>query len=387
MEEEQQQPLAERLDLFSCIQCGKCTGGCPVSIKSPLNIRRVVRESSVREDFSGFMSRIELWDCTTCSTCAIRCPRGLRPVDVIIGLREMMIEEGRIDKTIIDALDGAYKYGNPWGRAKNKRAEWAQDLDIPNALEMDPGQVLYFVCCAASYDPRVQEIAKALVKVFRAAEVPFGILGNKETCCGSEIRRMGEAGLFEMLVEENMKNFSKVDPRVIVTTSPHCMNALKNEYEGLTTDVLHYSQFVWELLSSEKLDLKTPVPMKVTYHDPCFLGKQNGVFDEPRWIIEKIPAVEFTEFGRCRENSLCCEGGGGRMWTEGTGAGERLAEVRVKDAVDMGVEAIITACPFCLLTLEDAVKTTGNEEKIRVIDLMELLAMALERDAGKADVT
>ncbi len=375
--EELQQPLPERLDLFTCIQCGKCTGGCPVSIKSPLNIRRVIRESTVREDLHIFFDRLEIWDCTTCSTCAIRCPRGLRPVDAIIGLREMMVEEGRIEKTIIDALDGAYKYGNPWGRAKNKRAEWAQDLEIPNALEMDPGQVLYFVCCAASYDPRVQVVAKSLVTVLRAAEVSFGILGNKEVCCGSEIRRMGEVGLFEMLMEENMKNFTKIEPKTIVTTSPHCMNALKNEYEGLDSEVLHYSQFVWRLIEEGKLSFNTEVPMKVTYHDPCYLGKQNGVFDEPRDVLKSIPGIELIEFGRCRENSLCCEGGGGRMWMEGTGIGKRLSEVRVEDALEMGVEAIITACPFCLLTLEDAVKTTGNEEKIKVIDLMELASMGL----------
>ncbi|MBW1659609.1 MAG: (Fe-S)-binding protein [Deltaproteobacteria bacterium] len=375
--EELQQPLPERLDLFTCIQCGKCTGGCPVSIKSPLNIRRVIRESTVREDLHIFFDRLEIWDCTTCSTCAIRCPRGLRPVDAIIGLREMMVEEGRIEKTIIDALDGAYKYGNPWGRAKNKRAEWAQDLEIPNALEMDPGQVLYFVCCAASYDPRVQVVAKSLVTVLRAAEVSFGILGNKEVCCGSEIRRMGEVGLFEMLMEENMKNFTKIEPKTIVTTSPHCMNALKNEYEGLESEVLHYSQFVWRLIKEGKLSFNTEVPMKVTYHDPCYLGKQNGVFDEPREVLKSIPGIELIEFGRCRENSLCCEGGGGRMWMEGTGIGKRLSEVRVEDALEMGVEAIITACPFCLLTLEDAVKTTGNEEKIKVIDLMELASMGL----------
>jgi len=375
--EELQQPLPERLDLFTCIQCGKCTGGCPVSIKSPLNIRRVIRETVVREDLHGFFSRLEIWDCTTCSTCAIRCPRGLKPVDAIIGLREMMVEEGRIEKTIIDALDGAYKYGNPWGRAKNKRAEWAQDLDIQNALEMDPGQILYFVCCAASYDPRVQVVAKTLVTVLKAAGVSFGILGNKEVCCGSEIRRMGEVGLFEMLMEENMKNFGKIEPATIVTTSPHCMNALKNEYEGLGSEVLHYSQFVRRLMDEGKLAFETEVPMKVTYHDPCYLGKQNGVFDEPREILTSIPGIEFIEFGRCRENSLCCEGGGGRMWMEGTNQGKRLSEVRVEDALEMGVEAIITACPFCLLTLEDAVKTTGNEEKIKIIDLMELAVMGL----------
>ena len=375
--EELQRSLPERLDLYACIQCGKCTGGCPVSIKSPLNIRRVVRESVVREDLHIFFDRLEIWDCTTCSTCAIRCPRGLKPVDAIIGLREMMVEEGRIEKTIIDALDGAYKYGNPWGRAKNKRAEWAQDLDIPNALEMDPGGVLYFVCCAASYDPRIQVVAKSLVTVLRSAAVSFGILGNKEVCCGSEIRRMGEAGLFEMLVEENMKNFSKVAPEVIVTTSPHCMNALKNEYEGLESEVLHYSQFVWRLIQEGKLSFNTEVPMKVTYHDPCYLGKQNGVFDEPREVLKSIPGIELIEFGRNRENSLCCEGGGGRMWMEGTNKVKRLSEIRVEDAVALGVDAIITACPFCLLTLEDAVKTTGSEDKIKVIDLVELACLGL----------
>ncbi len=372
-----EQSFAERYELLGCIQCGRCTAGCPVHLKSPLNIRRLVYEATIGKVSDKIYERRELWDCTICSTCSIRCPRGLKPDDAIIGMRNILVEEGHIPPTIRDALEGVFKHGNPWGRGRDKRSEWAIGLGIKSVAQSDEVEILYFVGCAPSYDPRVQEVAKALVKSFRQAGVNFGILGNEETCCGNETRRMGEEGLFELLVEGNSNLFHKYGIKKIVTTSPHCYNTFKSEYPIEDIEVNHYTQYIADLIEKGRLTFSGEVKKVVTYQDPCFLGKQNNVFDEPRKILTSIPGIKLVELDRSRERSLCCEGGGGRMWVEASDSGERLAEIRVRDAADIGAEVIATACPFCLLTLEDAVKTMGYEEKIQVLDIMELVSTAI----------
>ena len=368
--------LAEKYELFGCMQCGKCTAGCPVSLRGPLNIRRLVREVMIDRNLKA-AERQELWDCTTCLACSLRCPRGLEPHELIIGIRSTLIEEGRIPTTARDALEGVFKHGNPWGRIRSKRSEWAADLGIKDLSQGDKADMLYFACCAASYDPRVQEVAKALTESLAKAGVDFGILGNEETCCGSEVRRMGEEGLFEMLVEDNLKLFHERGITKVVTTSPHCYDAFKNKYQDSEIEFVHYTQLVADLIADGKLTFSRELDKVVTYHDPCYLGKQNGIYDEPRYILKSIPGIKFIEFDRSRERSLCCEGGGGRMWVEGTDSGERLSAVRIKDAVDMGVDIVATACPFCLLTLEDAVKTAGFDGKIEIKDIMELVAQTI----------
>lgn len=368
--------LYEKYELFGCIQCGKCTGGCPVSLNSPLNIRRLMHEALVLDNAESMYEKDELWACTACKTCTIRCPRELRPSDLIIGMRTALIEEGHIPKTLIDALESAYKYGNPWGSVKNKRSEWSEGLELKNLLQGDQAAHLYFVCCTAAYDTRVQNVARSMVTCFRHLGLDFATLENEESCCGSEIRRMGEEGLFEMLMEQNLSHFSKFGVRSIVTTSPHCYNAIKNDYAQEDIEVRHYTQVLAEAIK-ECNPFSREIRKVVTYHDPCFLGKQNGIFDEPRQILKAIPGVTFVDFDRSREKSLCCEGGGGRMWVEAPDQGTRSAETRVRDAVEMEAEIIATACPFCLLTLEDAVKTSGNEDKLKVMDISEILVEAL----------
>lgn len=345
-------------------------------MRSPLNVRRIIYEALVRDQLD-VNQRPEIWDCTTCTTCTLRCPKGLDPALMLIGMRRVLTEEGRVKPTIRDALESTFKFGNPWGRGKAKRSEWAQGLNVKNLAEGAEAEILYFVCCTSAYDDRVQAVARAMVKVFQKAGVDFGILGNEEMCCGSEMRRLGEEGLFEFLVEENLALFKQYGIKQMVTTSPHCYNSFKNEYEGRDFEVQHYTQFVAGLIEQGKLTFSKEVNRVVTYHDPCFLGKQNQVYDEPRAILQSIPGLQFVEFDRSRERSLCCEGGGGRMWVEASSVRERLAEVRVKDALALGAEVIATACPFCLLTLEDAVKTTGAEGAIEVLDIVELVAQAM----------
>jgi Fe-S oxidoreductase len=212
------------------------------------------------------------------------------------------------------------------------------------------------------------------VRVFQQAGVDFGILGQEESCCGSEVRRLGEAGLFEMLVEENLELWRDYGVIKVVTTSPHCYNTLMKDYPQGELELTHYTELIARLLDEGALTFEGTLSKTVTYHDPCYLGKHNGVFDAPRSIINHIPGVKYVEMDRSRERSLCCEGGGGRMWLEGTNIEERLAHQRVQEAIDTGAEILATACPFCVLTLEDAVKIRDLEDQIRVVDIMELVA-------------
>src|SRR3990170_3068833 len=370
-----------KLDINICMQCGECTGCCPVSFKSKLNPRRLMRETAYMISPVtvyppvNIREKSEVWDCTTCRTCSYRCPRDVNPMEVLIDLRSILIEEGLVPRTLVDALQGVYKYGNPWGISRSKRSDWAKDLKVKYASENEKVELLYFVGCVASYDSRAQEIAKPMVKNLNALGIDFSILGNMETCCGNEIYSLGEKGLFEELMEKNLGLFDRYGIKKIITTSPHCFNAFKNRYGRGDLEVQHYTQYFADLIDKEKVKFSGRIEKVVTYHDPCFLGKHNNIYDEPTKIIECIPGVKFLELNRSKGRGICCEGGGGRMWHDIPG--ERLGEIRVKEALDIGAEIIAVACPFCFLTFDDAIKTTGNEDKIQVKDLMELVAEAL----------
>jgi len=386
------EPMVEQLELMGCIQCGKCTGGCPVARKTTLNIRSLIYNMLVEPELD-VNAHPELWDCTCCFTCVERCPKDVRPAELVIGLRGQLVESGHIPDTIGAALTGIFRQGNPTGIAREDRMGWANGTQIKAAQE--GCEVLLHVCCTPAYDPRVQVVPRALVKAFTAAGLDFGTLGTDESCCGNEVRRMGESGLFEMLVEENGELIRSVGAGRLVTVSPHCFNTFKNEYslsggageQGSgrageqggrgAMEVLHYTQLMAELVEQGRLKFSNEVKKTVTYHDPCFLGKQNHIFDEPRAVLKAIPGLKLVEMDRNRERSLCCEGGGGRMWAEGTNLQERLAFQRVREAAETGAEVLAVACPFCLLTLEDAVKVQGLDEKLRVMDIMELVDLAL----------
>jgi Fe-S oxidoreductase len=362
-----------------CIQCGMCTGGCPVKFRSPLNMRRLVRETFFTANPSVLFKRPELWACTTCSTCSLRCPAGVKNVELIMGIRNFLAEKGEIPSTIRDALENTLLHGNPWGRFRDRRADWAKDLGV-KILGEETSDTLLYVGCAPSYDPRVQNVSTAIVKIFQKAELDFGILGKKESCCGNEIRRMGEQTLFKKLAKDNSALFKKSGIKRIITLSPHCYNAFKNEYPDIGIPVQHYTQTIADLIDQGKIKMPKALDIPVTYHDPCFLGKQNLIFDEPRKILSFIPGLNFIEMDRSKERSLCCEGGGGRMWGEGGTEGARNGEIRIKEAISLGAKVMATACPFCLLTLEDATKTSGLTDQIVVKDITELMTEAMEAE-------
>ena len=366
------QELVQKHKLLECIQCGMCTGSCPVARKAGLNIRKYMREVSVSGQLT-IHPQNELWSCTNCSACAIRCPKDMHPYEFLIDIRSMAVEQGQIAPTIRDALESIFKNGNPWARIRNKRSEWMQGLNVKHVSQ--GAEVLFFVGCTSAYDPRIQSVPKSLVKCFEKAGLNFGVLGDEENCCGSEVYGMGEKGLFDYLVEENMKTLTKYNVKQAVTSCPHGYNSFKNRYNQTSFEPLHHSQLLAKLIDEKKLTLSKQLDKRIIYHDPCFLGKQNNVYDEPRKVIESIRGAKLLEFDRSKARSVCCEGGGGRMWVDIPG--ERLAETRVKDAAEAGADILAVACPYCLLTFEDAIKTTGLEGKLQIMDIAEILALAL----------
>jgi Fe-S oxidoreductase len=361
--------------LYACIQCGKCTGGCPMAIKTSLNPRSLIYQLILSGNGFDIEGLGELWDCTTCSTCSSRCPKQVNPMEIIIGLRSALVEGGRIHPNMKTALESTFRHGNPLTMVREDRGAWAADLSMEPFSEKT--EYLYFVGCTPSYDPQAQKGARALVSLLQQARVSFGILGAQESCCGSEVRRLGEVGLFEMMVEENMEMYHELGVRKIFTTSPHCFNAFKNDYSPNELQLQHYTQVLADLLKSGALKFSGKFEKIVTYQDPCYLGKHNGVFDEPRLLLKSIPGIKLIEMDRSREKSLCCEGGGGRMWLEGTNPEIRLARLRIQEALETGAEILATACPFCLLTLDEAVRYVGAQDKIQVMDLADIAAQAI----------
>jgi len=365
--------------LAACMQCGMCVGSCPLTSRSRLNLRRLINGLVVKGGLR--LDGAELWDCTTCYACGYRCPRGVKLLDFVVSLRSSFIEEGRVPSTLGEALENVYKQGNPWGRSRAKRGDWAEGLGVKVLPEAKEADVLLFTCCASAYDPRAQQAARALVQVLRSAGVDLAILGEEEACCGNEVYNLGEMGLFEELSSSNLEALERYKVGLVVTTSPHCYNAFKRRYPHLKVEVKHYTQFLCELMDEGRLRLSGGLDEVVTYHDPCYLGRHNGVYEEPRKLLEAALSKGLVEMDRSRSRSLCCEGGGGRMWYEGPG-GQRLSEARVQEALRKGASTIAVACPFCLANLEDAVKTLGVEEKVRVLDVAEVLLSSVSHQSS-----
>jgi Fe-S oxidoreductase len=350
-----------------CMQCGMCTGSCPEAGGTPFNIRMLVRKNYLQRK----IEKSVLWFCTSCGACTDRCPRDVRPSEAIIEMREALVEEGLIPVTIQKALENTFVQKNPWGRPPAKRGDWMEELDfkIPHVKETESGRLL-FSCCIQAYDPRCMVIPANVARILKKGGVEFGVLGSEEACCGNEIRRMGESGLFEEIQEENTALLRKHGVKEIITLSPHCMNVLKREYGDLGIEVLHYTEVLADLISDGSLTFNAPYNKKVIYHDPCFLGKQNKIFDPPREVLRAPQGLELLEFSASRETSLCCEGGGGRMFYEAEGSEQRNSEKRIIEAMEKGAEEITTACPFCVMNLEDP----ATEKGIPVKELSEIIA-------------
>jgi Fe-S oxidoreductase len=293
---------------------------------------------------------------------------------MIIDLRSDLVEEGQIPISIQKALEGTFVQKNPWGRPRSKRGAWLDELDIkvPHISETKSKKLL-FSCCIQAYDPRCMVIPMNVARILNKGGVEFGVLGTEEACCGNEIRRMGEFGLYEELQEENTATFQKYEIQEIIALSPHCMNALKNEYGDLGIKVSHYTEVLAAMIEDGSLTFNAPYNTKVIYHDPCFLGKQNKIFEAPRKILRAIDGLELLEFSGSRENSLCCEGGGGRMFYEPEISYQRNSEKRVLEAIQKGAEVLTTSCPFCVMNFEDP----ATEKGLPVKEISEIIVELL----------
>jgi Fe-S oxidoreductase len=357
-----------------CIQCGTCTGLCPWNLVKEFSPRGMIRLAQF--GLEGFESEA-LWNCVTCNTCVQKCPRGVEIIDVVRSMRAIMNETGTIPASLKGPMGSLASRGNPWGGERSDRLRWAEGLELRPYGEGT--EYLFFTCCTQAYDPGNQKAARALVKVLQACGVDFGVIGEKESCCGDACRKLGGEELFSRLAQANLALFEEKGVGKLLVASPHCMNAFRKDYRqiGGNLDAVHYSVLLANLLNQGKLQPKKDLHLKVTYHDPCYLGRHNGIYEPPRELIRAIPGVDLVEMRRNRDESLCCGGGGGGIWME-VPSGERFSELRVAEAEETGAEVIVAACPYCISMFEDALKTTGRSETMRVMELSELLLESLE---------
>ena len=355
-----------------CFQCGKCDTVCPWNRVRRFSMRKLIREAAfglteIEEE--------ELWRCTTCGKCPQACPRDVQQIDDMVALRRLATGYGvfpggvKLVRTISAYLAAQ---GNPFNEDRATRGDWAKGLDVKPFEE--GMEVLYFPCCYSAYDPRLKQVAQATARVLHKAGVDFGILGAQESCCGESIRKTGNEELFRRLAKDNIKTFVEHGVQTILVSSPHCYHTFKNEYPAFKAhfEVVHTSQYAADLLRTGRLQITKAYGKKITYHDPCYLGRHNGVYDAPRATLQQIPGLELRELDEKREESLCCGMGGGRIWME-TPMAERFSNIRMEEAVGLGAEELVTTCPYCITNFEDTRAALGYADAIQVKDLTEVL--------------
>jgi Fe-S oxidoreductase len=355
-----------------CYQCGLCDVVCPWNRVRTFSMRKIVRQATFG------LTEIEsedIWLCTTCGKCPQQCPRDVKQIESGISLRRIAMEYGVFPtsvkplRTVSASLSGE---GNPFGEERKNRANWAEGLSVKTFTE--GMEILYFPGCYLSYDPRLKKVATATANILNRAGIDFGILGSKENCCGESIRKTGDEELFKRLARENIKTFIDNGVKKILVSSPHCYHTFKNEYPEFKVnfEVVHISQYLLELINEGRLELTKEYGKKVTYHDPCYLGRHNGIYDEPREALKKIPGLELIEMPDSRVDSLCCGGGGGRIWME-TPKSERFSDLRLEQAIWVGAEVLVTSCPYCISNFEDSKLTLDVGEGIEIKDITEII--------------
>ena len=375
-------PLKEIIDVIKesggegfrfCYQCGLCDTVCPWNRVRTFSMRKIVRQATFG------LTEIEsedMWLCTTCGNCPRQCPRGVKIIESGVALRRIATEYGvfptpvRAVRTVSASLMGE---GNPLNEKRANRADWAEGLSVKTFSE--GMEILYFPGCYLSYDPRLKKVARATAAILNRAGVDFGILGSKENCCGESIRKTGDEELFKRLARENIKTFIDNGVKKILVSSPHCYHTFKNEYPEFKVnfEVIHISQYLFELIREGRLKISGDYGKKVTYHDPCYLGRHNGIFDEPRQALMKIPGLELVEMPDTRLNSLCCGGGGGRIWME-TLKGERFSDLRLEQAIGVGAEVLVTSCPYCITHFEESRIALEDNKATEIKDITEIIA-------------
>jgi Fe-S oxidoreductase/nitrate reductase gamma subunit len=378
------------LSFDACLNCGRCEAACPSNISgmpySPRTLVQTLRETMVdslqtpkttsnQELFAGAFTDIYPWLCTTCGACTLLCPAFINPVDEVVDMRRYQaLTTGKVPKSVADALRNIERQGNPWGIPAQDRLNWSEGLELRELAPGDETDVLYFVGCASAFDDRNKKVARSFVHLLNKAGVNFGVLGLDETCCGETARRMGNEYLFQVFAEQNLEAMSKIKFNRIVTQCPHCFNTLKNEYPqfGSSYKVLHYTEFLTDLSLTKNISPNgNGLKGRLVYHDSCYLGRYNHIYEAPRQLLQdsKVKAIELPRQG---ENSFCCGGGGGQMWLE-TDPNTRISHRRLAEALQVKADVVATACPYCLLMFDDAIRSKGLSEQVQVMDIAEVL--------------
>jgi Fe-S oxidoreductase len=389
------------LDFYSCADCGRCSDRCPANrVQRPLSPRFISIKArdccfklyplwgrapeASKALIGGIYSEDEIWSCTTCGACEQECPLGIEYIDKMVDLRRGMVDEGMVPQSLQKPLSALEKRGNPWGKMEKKRVDWVvgggEGCRVKLFDKGEAAETLYFVDSITSYDDRMQKVAQATARILCAAGVDFGVLGTDEKDSGHEVRRFGEEMLFQTLKEQNTEAIKATEVNRIVTADPHAYNALRKDYSGLPP-VQHISEVVVDAVRNGRLKLTSGDNGSKTYvyHDPCYLGRHNALYDPPRQAIDAIPGIRRAEMtGDCRDRSFCC-GGGGLMLFYEPEEEQRMGVVRVKMAQEAGADVVVTACPFCLVNIEDAIKVAGFEGRMEAIDLCELIDRHIQR--------
>ena len=395
------------LNLDACTKCGRCHEACPArAVGAPLSPRDVIlslrefanaslqsgklpeaAELDVHGKSSGQVAQETLWSCRTCMACVEICPVAVEHVPIIVQMRRKLVEDGAMDPILTKTLQTIHKTGNSFGESKRKRGAWSKSLPFKiKDARKEPVEVLWFVGDYASFDPRNQKVTQTFATLLHEAGVDFGILYDGESNAGNDVRRVGEEGLYEVLAGANIAALEGASFKTIVTTDPHSYNTIRNEYPdfGGKYEIQHYTSFLKQLFAAGKLKVEQPVKRRATFHDPCHLGRFNKGYEAPRELL-KLLGCELVEMGRCRDNSFCCGAGGGRIWIPDPVGTEKPAQNRIREAAAIpGLEVYVVSCPKDLTMFEDALKTTGNEGKFVVKELIELIREAVPAPRAEA---
>jgi Fe-S oxidoreductase len=385
-----------RLDFDACTECGRCQDVCCAQISggalSPKQVigklKRYMHDGDTRPLHGDVITPAELWGCTTCMACVQVCPARIDIVDTIVDLRRhLALSEGAFPPGVGATLQHAQGLGNPWGLDPADRLNWTKGLDVAFVEPGGPVEYLYWIGCAAAYDPRNQKVARAMIRILQAAGVSYGVM-REERCHAEYGRRLGEEYLYQTAAEENIANLRRYGFAKLLTHCPHCLNTFRNEYrqfEGGEFEVVHHTQLIAELAQAGRLPLATEPAQTVVFHDPCYLGRQNGEFDGPREALAAIPGLALREAEQRRSNGLCCGGGGGQMWMD-LHTRKKVNVVRAEDLMATGAQTVAVGCPHCMTMLEDARAVLGADDRLHVRDVAEIVVASLPVPQGARPV-